>query len=132
MAAPAEGTVAVRLIFGDASDLDLYVTDPRHETVYFANNPSHSGGALAEDVRCDRAAPRIETVLYREPLPGSYRVGVDHPERCGVSRAPVPFQVEIRAGSLHRVVRGEIPWGHFRTTVVEFEILPELFAAPAP
>jgi hypothetical protein len=29
-------------------------------------------------------------------------------------------------------VRDELAWGHFRMTVVEFEIQPELFVAPAP
>jgi hypothetical protein len=119
------GALRVRLVFGTAADLDLYVTDPHQETVYFANTPSISGGTLSSDVRCDAPAPRVETVLFTAPLAGTYRVGVDHPERCGVARGEVPFRVEIEVGSLRRTLRGEIPWGHFRAQLIDFEVGPE-------
>jgi len=91
----APGALRVRLAFGAGADLDLYVTDPLQETVYFANNPSRAGGRLERDLRCDDSAPRIETVTFPDPHPGVYRVGVDFPESCERSRDPVAFAVVV-------------------------------------
>jgi hypothetical protein len=81
----------------DASvDLDLYVTDPTWETVYFANNPSRSGARLTQDVRCKDVAGRgsfQEVVRIADPLPGGYRVGVDFIERCSGESEYVSFRV---------------------------------------
>src|SRR6058998_2910370 len=44
-AAPPQG-IRVVLLWAAPVDLDLYVTDPGLETVYFANTPSGSGGKL--------------------------------------------------------------------------------------
>ena len=83
-AAPAPGELRVELVFGAGADLDLYVTDPAQETVYFANTPlAGSGGRLEADLRCDAAAtPRIETVVFASAPPGRYRVGVDRAGTC--------------------------------------------------
>src|SRR5437588_148676 len=43
--APAPG-VRVSLVWSTPVDLDLYVTDPSQETVYFANPNAQSGGKL--------------------------------------------------------------------------------------
>ena len=89
-AAPA-GALRVELAFGQDADLDLYVTDPLQETVYFANTPSQQGGVLLDDRRCDSPPPRIETVVFEHPPPGRYRVGVDYPRRCrliGIAEVP--------------------------------------------
>ena len=45
--------LSVQLAFEADTDLDLYVTGPLLETVYFANLASKSGGELSADVRCD-------------------------------------------------------------------------------
>ncbi len=121
---PSGGLLRVRLVFGEAADLDLYVTDPNQETVYFANTPSVSGGALEEDLRCDAASPRVETVRFPRPLPGRYRIGIDYPKRCGVVRAAVPFSVVVERGPLHKESSGEITLGHFRANVLEIELPP--------
>ena len=64
------------LAFGEAADLDLFVTGPRQETVYFANTPTAVGGELEVDarrrfqlreearVRCGRR-PHIVNVEHR-------------------------------------------------------------------
>ncbi|MGE3464932.1 MAG: hypothetical protein AB7I04_23750, partial [Pseudomonadales bacterium] len=56
VAAP-DGLV-VRLMFDEHVDLDLYVTDPLLETVYFARHDSRTGGRIVSDVRCDTSGPR--------------------------------------------------------------------------
>jgi len=118
----APGALRIELHFGAAADLDLYVTDPAKETVYFANTPSVSGGALEADVRCAAATPRIETVFFAEAPPGRYRIGVDYPERCGGNSGPVAFTVRIRGSGIDLRQRGEVGLGEFRVQVLEFEV----------
>jgi len=118
---PEPGKLHVRLVFGEEADLDLYVTDPRQETVYFGNSPSLAGGALHEDLRCDAPAPRVERVQFPAPAPGRYRVGVAFSARCTRVRQAVPYRIEIEGGALRIDESGEISPGHFDHKVVEFE-----------
>jgi hypothetical protein len=70
----------ITLVWEAPVDLDLYVTNPLGETVYYGN----PAGAFAGDARCDtpRDAGRVESAGWRKPRSGRYRVGVDFPERC--------------------------------------------------
>lgn len=112
----------MQLLFGAEADLDLYVTDPFFETVYFANTSSRaSGGALEADRRCDDPVPRVETVRFERPPTGRYRVSVDYPERCGPVRAPVPFRVVVERGAQREERSGEISLGEFLPMVLEFD-----------
>lgn len=111
-------------MFGDPADLDLYVTDPAQETVYFANSPSVAGGVLEADRRCDDPAPRSEIVRFAHAPAGAYRVGVDYPERCGMASGPIPFLVVAEAAGLRREARGQIELGRFLVLVLEFELAP--------
>ncbi len=113
------GTLRVRLAFPENADLDLFVTDPTHETVYFANSPSRSGGALARDVRCGDPTPRIETVLFPDARPGRYRVGVDYPKSCDGDDGEAAFVVVIDGAGLTETRRGVSVPGIFQPIVVE-------------
>jgi len=121
--APQPGALRVRLVFADAADLDLYVTGPLLETVYYANTPSKIGGELANDERCD-APPgiRVETVTFAAAPPGRYRVGVDFPERCRLPARRVAFAVVVEGVGLHREHAGEIELGVFEPLVLEFAV----------
>ncbi len=120
------GGLQIRLAFDEAADLDLFVTDPNHESVYFANSPTQSGGTLLQDRRCDDSSPRVETVRYVNPLPGRYRVGVDFHRRC--SETPLSgreakqglFVVRVEGGTLDRVREGVVAPGRFEVIVLEF------------
>ena len=117
--APSE--LVLRLAFPSTADLDLYVSDPLDETVYYANTPVRSGGALDADRRCEDAAPRIETVRFTEPLPGRYRVGVDFQHRCADGGDAVPWAIAIEARGERRLLRGLAEWNIFKSRVDEFE-----------
>jgi hypothetical protein len=117
-----EDELVVRLAFGADVDLDLFVSDPRSETVYFANRRARSGGRLAADLRCDAPAPRIETVRFEHPLPGRYRIGVDYPGACGGDAKPAVFVLEWRAGDRGRLARGRAQPLVFDTIAMEFEL----------
>jgi hypothetical protein len=120
---PAEEGLRVLLAFGAEVDLDLYVTDPLEETVYFANSPSASGGRLAEDLRCDSlpAGDRVEVVRFAAPLPGRYRVGVDHPKGCG-ARRPAGFALAVVRGARVEVHTGSLRPFEFRLAALDFEL----------
>jgi uncharacterized protein YfaP (DUF2135 family) len=122
------GGLLVRLAFDDAADLDLFVTDPMQESVYFANSPTRSGGRLQDDRRCDDLPPRVESVHYSNPMPGRYRVGVDFHERC--TESPLSGEEEkqglyvVRVDDGARVLerKGMVIPGQFEVIVIEFEV----------
>ena len=120
---PAVGDVRVRLVFGETADLDLYVTDPRQETVYFANSPSRGGGRLDHDVRCGEPPPRVEKVEFEAAVSGRYRVGVDFPPvTCDLANQPVAFVVVFESYGERQEKRLSIRPGEFIPVVLEAQV----------
>jgi len=116
----APGSVVVRLAFGAGADLDLYVTDPLAEAVYFGNTPARSGGRLLADQRCDAPAPRVEIIVFEAAPAGRYRVGVDFPERCDGRRGgDAAFAVEAFVRGRRHAVRGLLAPAVFAPIVLE-------------
>lgn len=113
-----------RLAFDTAVDLDLYVTDPLLETVYFANLETQTGGRLSADARCDHEAQgiRLEEIRFDLPYPGRYRVGVDYPERCSGAEGPAAYAVDVSGVGVSREARGSIDPMRFQVVVLEFEL----------
>jgi uncharacterized protein YfaP (DUF2135 family) len=120
--------LTVTLLWDTAVDLDLYVTDPAQETVYYANPRSRSGGALERDTRCaGRAAgEQVERARWTDPPPGRYRVGVDFPEGCD-EKGPgeVPYRLVIESNGQREEVRG-------RAKLAEREARSFEFTLPRP
>lgn len=122
--APAS-QVRVRLAFSRDVDLDLYVTDPTLETVYYANTPVRSGGALERDGRCsddDAEEVRVETIGFEAPAKGSYRVGVDYPHRCDDDRDVMPYALSLEANGERELQVGLTRWLDFITVAAELEV----------
>ncbi len=118
----AADELVVQLLFDDSVDLDLYVTDPNLETVYFASRESRSGGKMEGDVRCGDEAPRVETVRFPVPLPGRYRVGVDYPRSCGAGEQAAAFAVLARQAGRDLETRGVVTLQRFEVIVMEFDV----------
>ncbi len=122
------GGLVVRLAFDGAADLDLFVTDPLQESVYFANTPTRSGGTLVDDRRCDDPSPRVETVHFPNPTSGRYRVGVDFHKRCtetslsGEGGKQGLYVVRVDAGARVLTRTGMVIPGHFEVIVIEFDV----------
>jgi hypothetical protein len=119
-----------RLAFASEVDLDLYVTDPLLETVYFANHHTQTGGALVNDARCgvddvDQPRvdqPRVEEIRFDRPYAGRYRVGVDFPERCDGGDGPAGYAVSVVGAGSSYAARGSIELEQFEVVVLEFDL----------
>jgi uncharacterized protein YfaP (DUF2135 family) len=119
----------VALAWSAPVDLDLYLTDPTWETVYFANTPSRTGGHLLRDTRCHEVATDdhvfVEIAGISAALPGHYRVGVDFIDACTAARDPVGFRIIVDYGNQHRETTGTIQLATFQPIVLEFELHPD-------
>ncbi len=116
--------VVVQLAFGKEADLDLYVTDPLLDTVYFARHESRTGGRIEADVLCETSGSRVEEVRFDAPWPGRYRVGVDHPRRCDGAKRPAPAAYAVTAyadGNTYRAT-GSVALEQFTVVVLEFDV----------
>jgi hypothetical protein len=115
----------VLLTWNAPVDLDLYVTDPSWETVYFANTPSRAGGLLESDVRCDtlkRVGQQAEWVRFPKPNPGPYRVGVDFIDECSSDIETVPFRIAVDLGGERVEKTATVQLERFQPISFELEI----------
>ncbi|MCA9491788.1 MAG: hypothetical protein KC621_17775 [Myxococcales bacterium] len=93
--------VRISLVWDDRNDLDLHVTTPSGEVIYFGNKASRCGGLLDVDrnVRGETTTP-VENVRWaRGSAPaGSYAVKVRNYAFHEPSKAPSPWRVEVENG----------------------------------
>jgi hypothetical protein len=97
--------VRVSLIWDNRNDLDLHVTCPSGEKIFFGHKHSACGGALDVDrnVRGETDTP-VENVRWSKGTAptGTYRVMVQNYAFHEQDHAPTPFRVEIEVdGELH-------------------------------
>jgi len=129
-AAPPAAAVSglnVTLMWDAPVDLDLYLTDPTSETVYFANNPSRTGARLLHDARCRHVVgaaegPFFEQAQVEDPRSGRYRIGVDFIDACGAQDAAVSFRVVVDYAGTRRETTGIVRLEEFQAIVLEFEL----------
>jgi hypothetical protein len=118
--------VRVSLFWSALADLDLYVTDPALETVYFGNPNARSGGRLNHDVACsgisERGGPWVEDVAWSTAPRGRYRVGVDFIEPCAKEVEKVPFRVVVDIAGKRLEKTGTASHARFDPLVLEFEV----------
>lgn len=136
---PGERELVVSLLWSPDVDLDLYVTDPTLETVYFANPRAASGGRLARDATCHGGesgpgpadSPMRETVLFIDPPKGRYRVGIDYIDHCGSEEGVVGYRLVVESKGLRRETTGSVRLARFVYRALEFE-LPGVDSGNAP
>jgi hypothetical protein len=121
---PAAPGVTVTLRWAAPVDLDLYVTDPGLETLYFANPRTASGGALERDVRCAGQQPgeQAERARWTKPPPGRYRVGVDFPETCRGRASEVPYALTVEVDGRRQEIAARARRGERQPLVLEFTV----------
>jgi len=123
----AAADLRVYLLWSAPVDLDLYLTDPTWETVYFGNTPSRSGGRLERAEGCVGAgAPSTFTEIARipQPAPGTYRVGVDFIDACGTKIEQTSFRVVAAINGVTREATGVAKLNVFQPIVLELELTP--------
>ncbi len=59
----------------DSTDIDLHVTDPNGETVYYGHRLGYRGGQISRDFT---AGFGPEEFVLRDPKPGAYKVEVNY------------------------------------------------------
>jgi hypothetical protein len=112
------GPIQITLSWNTGADIDLYVTDPNGETIFY--NQQHrrttSGGIMDHDGRGDCRAeqdyPRIENVYWQNPPPpGEYRVELNYFGPCGdaaETETTLAIVIEgISAGVFHYTLEPE-------------------------
>jgi hypothetical protein len=93
------GAIQVTAAWNADSDIDLHVTDPQGEEVFYGHRASSSGGRLDHDANaaCAHQPPTVENVFWSTPNPprGTYRVRVVAYDMCNSSNTPVILSLAV-------------------------------------
>jgi hypothetical protein len=85
---PLNGRLEIALSWSAPADLDLHVTDPYGETVYYYHPRTVAGGVLMQDVQCGVGATGQESIQYADgtAAAGPYRVDIHYFRSCGAGQ----------------------------------------------
>ncbi len=90
----------IELVWESPVDLDLFLTDPTGETVYFANRISKSGVRMGLESGCGEISKNPtsyrESVKIEKALLSRYRVSVDFIKDCGNTSLDAEFDVILK------------------------------------
>jgi hypothetical protein len=93
------GQIQVTAAWNSPSDIDLHVTDPNGEEVYYGHRQSSSGGVLDHDANaaCNPQPPTVENVYWATPNPprGQYNAVVRAYAMCGAPQTPVTLSIAV-------------------------------------
>jgi hypothetical protein len=119
-----ESGMRVTLTWDSPVDLDLYLTDPTWETLYFGNNPTRTGATLVQKASCghDDAKPAVELARVFDPAPGPYRIGIDFIDACHSDLDQVPYRIVVDVDGQRREMTGEAGLARFDVVVMEFRL----------
>lgn len=100
------GDIQVTLRWATTDDLDLYVTDPAGQVVFYGNPSIASGGQLDVDANAgcgESNQTPIENIFWppSQAPTGAYKIEVNLYSRCNPGNNPIPFEVRL-------LVRGEV------------------------
>lgn len=107
------GDVQVTLRWFNQNDLDLHVTDPDGEKIYFQQRVSNSGGQLDVDSNAgctnNVTARPVENIFWADGQAprGEYRIDVHYFQQC-LEAAPTYFEVDLLVDGQSQAFTGEI------------------------
>jgi len=95
-----EGAV-LELIWQVPVDLDLFLTGPGGETIYFGNRTARLGHQMIAESDCaavsEREAPYIERAQIPIAHSGTYRASIDFIKHCGMGESTVKAALKLMA-----------------------------------
>ena len=107
------GDIQVTLRWTTTDDLDLYVTDPAGQTVFYGNRNIGSGGQLDVDANAACGSPTtspIENIFW--PVGGApqgdYVIEVDLFTRCANNTSPISFELRILVQGNVQTITGSV------------------------
>jgi hypothetical protein len=105
------GDVQVSLTWDTQSDIDLWLTEPNGNKIYYANKTSSTGGELDFD---NTVAYGPENIFYNNEAPsGTYKVEVDY-----FSGSPeTHYNIVVKNGSVFNTYEGVINSNETKTIV---------------
>jgi uncharacterized protein YfaP (DUF2135 family) len=120
------GQVVVSLVWhaptgtSNTVDLDLHVTDPRGEEIYYNHPTSASGGKLDFDNKCSGYREgRPENIYWTTAPSGNYKVEVVYFDSCGNSPpASQAFTVNVTVNGATSAYNGAIATATARAKVL--------------
>lgn len=94
------GDVNVTLEWATDADLDVFVTDPGGETIFYGNTNSASGGELDVDSHADCTNPGtngVENVFWADnnAPEGTYQVFLNNYDNCGASSTDYTVTISV-------------------------------------
>lgn len=107
------GVIQSTLRWATTDDLDLSVTDPSGQRVYYRNKKVASGGELDVDSNADcqdTITNPVENVFWPATgaPPGNYVVRVNLYKRCTTQAGPVPFRLRLLVQGQTRELTGNV------------------------
>jgi len=111
---PANGRIQIDLTWDGDADLDLHVTDPYGETLYYFHPSSQSGGTFEEDRECYNNNGQPERVIYNDgsAAAGNYQISVHYFRSCGEAR-DVRWNLSVTADNKSSSYSGTITPGEY-------------------
>jgi hypothetical protein len=110
---PVTGPVEVQLIWDNAADLDLWVTDPTGERTWYGNPRSLSGGVLDGD-DTDGEGPETISWAAGRALDGTYIVQVHHFD----GPSPSNYTIRVSHSGRSETMAGSISRGETNTVTL--------------
>jgi hypothetical protein len=93
------GGIQITVAWRGAPDIDLRVTDPTGEEVYFGHRTSASGATMDIDANgeCAATRPTAENVRWATPTPpvGRYEIKVSALDLCGATDGSATMSVSV-------------------------------------
>ena len=117
---PAPGRLTVSLNWSGSADLDLHVTDPMGETLYYFHPASAAGGSISRDRECAGQQGQSEVVSYPagQAVSGKYQISVHYFRACGAAK-DVAYNVSVESDAGTQTFNGVVHPGDY-TRVADY------------
>ena len=121
--------MVLELVWQVPVDLDLFVTGPEGETIYFGNRMARLGHQMIAESDCTAAseteAPYIERAQIPIAYSGTYRASIDFIKHCGAGESAVKAALKLMAADGTLIEQQDnitVEFQQLNTVAWEFEV----------